>query len=81
MKIYSILSEIDCAVGLKLAGVSSIILEEEEKEKIDNKIDEVLKEQDVGILVVSKQIYAHSREKLDEIRKKRKTPLIVVLDR
>lgn len=78
MKIYSILDEIDCAIGLKLAGISSIVLNE--KQKIDNKIDEVLKE-DIGILVVSKQIYAQSKEKLDEIKVKRKTPLIVVLDR
>ncbi len=79
MKIYSILDEIDCAVGLKLAGISVAVLNE--KQKIDSKIDELLKEYDIGILVVSKQVYAQSKEKLDEIKVKRKTPLIVVLDR
>lgn len=79
MKIYSILDEIDCAVGLKLAGISVAVLNE--KQKIDSKIDELLKENDIGILVVSKQVYAQSKEKLDEIKVKRKTPLIVVLDR
>lgn len=79
MKIYSILDEIDCAVGLKLAGISVVVLNE--KQKIDSKIDELLKEDDIGILVVSKQVYAQSKEKLDEIKVKRKTPLIVVLDR
>lgn len=79
MKIYSILDEIDCAVGLKLAGISVAVLNE--KQKIDSKIDELLKEDDIGILVVSKQVYAQSKEKLDEIKVKRKTPLIVVLDR
>ena len=77
MKIYSILDEIDWAVGLKLAGISSIVLNE--KEKIESHIDEVLKQEDVGILVVSKQVYTQSKQKLDEIKEKRKTPLIVVI--
>ncbi len=77
MKIYSILDKIDWAVGLKLAGISSIVLNE--KEKIDSHIDEVLKQEDVGILVVSKQVYTQSKQKLDEIKEKRKTPLIVVI--
>lgn len=77
MKIYSILDEIDSAVGLKLAGISSIVLNE--KEKIDAYIDEILKKEDAGILVVSKQVYTQSKQKLDEIKEKRKTPLIVVM--
>lgn len=77
MKIYSILDEIDSAVGLKLAGISSIVLNE--KEKIDAYIDEILKKEDAGILVVSKEIYTQSKQKLDEIKEKRKTPLIVVM--
>lgn len=77
MKIYSILDEIDSAVGLKLAGISSIVLNE--KEKIDGYIDEILRKEDAGILVVSKQVYTQSKQKLDEIKEKRKTPLIVVI--
>ncbi len=77
MKIYSILDEIDCAVGLKFGGISSIVLSE--KEKIDGYIDEILRKEDAGILVVSKQVYIQSKQKLDEIREKRKTPLIVVI--
>lgn len=77
MKIYSILDEIDSAVGLKLAGISSTVLNE--KEKIYDYIDEILKKEDAGILVVSKQVYTQSKQKLDEIKEKRKTPLIVVI--
>lgn len=77
MIIYSILDDIDSAVGLKLAGISSIVLNE--KEKIDNKIDEVLKQENIGILVVSKQVYEQSKQKIDEIKEKRKTPLVVVI--
>lgn len=77
MKIYSILDEIDSAVGLKLAGISSIVLNE--KEKVDDYIDEILKKEDAGILVVSKRVYTQSKQKLDEIKEKRKTPLIVVI--
>ncbi|MCI8486247.1 MAG: ATP synthase subunit F [Clostridia bacterium] len=77
MIIYSILDDIDSAVGLKLAGISSIVLNE--KEKIDNKIDEVLKQENIGILVVSKQVYEQSKQKIEEIKEKRKTPLVVVI--
>ena len=50
-----------------------------EKEKIESYIDEILKKEDAGILVVSKQVYTQSKQKLDEIKEKRKTPLIVVI--
>lgn len=79
MKIYSILDDIDTAVGLKLSGINSIILEN--KQNVDEKIDEVLKNEQIGILVVSRNIYTLGKEKLDNIIQKRKTPLIVVLDR
>lgn len=79
MKIYSILDDMDTAVGLNLSGIHSIILED--IEQINGKIDEVLENDQVGILVVSKNVYELGKEKLDNIIQKRKTPLVVVLDR
>lgn len=78
MKIYSILDDMDTAVGLKLSGINSVILND--KEHIDKKIDEIVQNDQIGILVVSKNIYALGKEKLDNIIEKRKIPLVVVLD-
>lgn len=79
MKIYSILDDMDTAVGLKLSGINSCVLKEQEK--VEKKIDEIIQNNQIGILVVSKNVYALGKEKLDDIIEKRKMPLVVVLDR
>ena len=75
MKIFCISDDIDIAVGLKLTGVKSVI--STSKEDIDLKIDEVISNKDIGILVVTENIYAMSKTKLDYIKNNRKLPLIV----
>lgn len=66
MKIYCITENNDLEVGLKLAGCDGITLQEEDN--IEEKIDEVVKNKEIGILVISKNIYNQAREKVDEIR-------------
>ncbi len=75
MKIYCISDEIETALGLKLSGVDASILKD--KEKIENKIDEVLENSEIGILVVTENIYKLCYEKLNHIKEFRRTPLIV----
>lgn len=75
MKIYCISDEIETALGLKLSGIESIVLKD--KKDIEKKIDEILENKDVGILVVTEQIYNISNEKLDYVKEFNKTPLIV----
>lgn len=41
MKMFCISDDLDIAVGLKLTGIKSVILDE--KSKIDEKIDEIVK--------------------------------------
>lgn len=77
MKIYSILDDMDTAVGFNLSGINSIVLED--LDIVNKKIDEVMEDNNVGILVVSKSVYEHGKEKLDNIIEKRKTPLVVVI--
>lgn len=75
MKIFCISDSLETAVGLKLSGVESSILDD--KEKIDNKIDDILQNPEIGILVVTDNVYNMSKEKLDEIKEFRRIPLIV----
>ena len=75
MKIFCISDSLETAVGLKLSGIEASILEN--KEKIDKKIDEILENPEIGILIVTDNVYNISEEKLDMIKKTRRIPLIV----
>lgn len=77
MKIYCITENNDLEVGLKLAGCDGITLQEEDN--IEEKIDEVVKNKEIGILVISKNIYNQAKEKVDEIRVNKKLPLITII--
>ena len=50
-----------------------------ENDDIEKEIDNVIKNKEIGILVVSKNIYQKSKEKLDDIRLNKKTPLITII--
>lgn len=75
MKMYCITDNMETAVGLKLTGIETIVLQE--KQEIDDEIDKVLQNKDIGILIVTEKIYELSRQKLNEIRGQLKTPLLV----
>ena len=77
MKIYCITENNDLEVGLKLAGCDGIALQE--NDNIEEKIDEVVKNKEIGILVVSKDIYNKAKEKIDDIRTDKKLPLITII--
>lgn len=75
MKMYCISDNIDTAVGLKLTGIDTSIVQE--KEEIDEEIEKVLKDENIGVLIVTDKIYELAKEQLDEIREKLKMPLLV----
>lgn len=75
MKMFCISDTLEPALGLKLSGVESSVLND--KDKIDKKIDEILENSEIGILVVTENIYKISMEKFEDIKKFRRIPLIV----
>ena len=75
MKMFCISDDLYIAVGLKLTGIKSVILDE--KSKIDEKIDEIVKDDSIGILIITNNIYQISNENIDYIKNNRKLPLIV----
>lgn len=77
MKIYCITDNMELEVGLKLAGCDGITLQEEKE--IEDKIDEVLQNNKIEVLVVSKKIYEKSKEKIDSIRFNKRLPLITII--
>ena len=75
MKMFCISDNIDTALGLKLTGVESIVVQSEEE--INEQIKKVLKDKEIGILVVTDNIYKMAQYELDEVMEKYKLPLLV----
>ena len=75
MKLYCISDDVDTAVGLKLTGIKSVILKN--KEEIELEIEKVVKDKEIGILIVTEKIYNLANEKLDYIKNNKNLPLIV----
>lgn len=61
--------------GLRLTGIKSIILDN--KEDIELEVEKVIKDKEIGILIVTEKIYDLANEKLDYIKENRNLPLIV----
>ena len=77
MKIYCITENNDLEIGLKLAGCEGITLQD--NDTVEEKIDEVVKTNEIGILVVSKEIYNKAKEKIDGIITNKKLPLVTII--
>lgn len=77
MKIFCISDSQDISVGLKLSGINSVTLTS--KNDVLTKIDDLLAVKDIGVLVVTKNIYNIAKDKLDDIKLDQKFPLIVTI--
>lgn len=77
MKIYCITDTNELEVGLKLAGCDGITLQE--NDNIEEKINEIIKNKEIGIVVISKKIYEKAKEEIDDVRLNKKLPLITII--
>lgn len=75
MKMYCITDHIDTAIGLKLTGIEAVVVQE--KEEIEDQIQQVLENEAIGILIVTENIYETAKLQFDEIKQKLKMPLLV----
>lgn len=75
MKMVCISNNIDITVGLRLSGVQSFFIKDEQE--IKSKIKEVAKDSEVGILNVTESIYEIAKKELDDISSNQNLPLIV----
>lgn len=77
MKIVGICDNLELAVGLKFAGIDCEVFEngdilEEVKNKSNNN--------DIGIIVITENLYKKAEGDLNKFRKNNKLPLILKLD-
>ena len=75
MRMVCISNSNDITVGLRLSGVQSFFIKDEEE--IKNKIKEVSEDEDVGILNVTESVYEIAKDELEEIQNTKNLPLIV----
>ena len=76
MKIYFLTQNQELEIGLKLAGCDGLLVDEI---NILAKIDEVIEKEDIGILLISKNLYQQAKEKIENIRANQKLPLITII--
>lgn len=76
MKIYCLTQNQELEIGLKLAGCEALCVD---NKNVKQKFDEILKKEDLGILLLSKELYGETKEKIEEIRAKQKIPLITII--
>ena len=77
MKVFCLTDDQELEVGLKLAGCDAITIKE--NNEIEKKIDELIKNANIGVLVINQGIYNKLKDKIDKIRVKNKLPLIAVI--
>lgn len=77
MKIYCITENSDLEVGLKLAGCEGITIQQDDN--IEEKIEKVLQNKNIGILVISKGIYEKAQDMINNIKLNKKFPLITII--
>ena len=75
MRMVCISRSNDIAIGLRLAGVQSFFIRDENK--IKEKIVELSKDADVGILNVTEEVFEIAKQELNKISKEQDLPLVV----
>ena len=75
MKLFCISDDQDISVGLRLSGIDGITLED--KKEIEDKIEEICNRKDIGILVITQNIYQIAKGKVEDIQVNKSLPLIV----
>ena len=66
MKMFCISDNVDTALGMGLAGMNTAVLHE--KKEIEQKLEDVLKDSSIGILVITDKIYQEVYQAIDKIK-------------
>lgn len=75
MKMYLICDNTDTCVGMKLAGVEGVIVHGQQE--FTEALDKVLKDRDIGILLINEGLCKLDEELVSNIKLKYSKPLIV----
>lgn len=77
MRMFVISDNVDTTTGLRFAGVEGVVAHQ--KEEIEEAINMVLKQRDIGILLITEKLEKLVPQQLSDIKLNYKTPLVVVI--
>lgn len=75
MKMYLISDNVDTYTGMRLAGVDGVVVHE--REELYDALQSVLKDQTIGIVLLTEKFGKEFPDIIDEFRLERKMPLLV----
>jgi V/A-type H+-transporting ATPase subunit F len=75
MRMVCISKNNDIVVGLRLAGIQTFLIRD--NDEIKKKIKDLSQDSDVGIINITEDIYEIAKEELDYIRDNQDLPLVV----
>ncbi|BED92606.1 MAG: ATP synthase subunit F [Candidatus Paraimprobicoccus trichonymphae] len=75
MKFFLLSDNTDTLVGMRLAGIEGVVLNG--KNEVIKKLNEVLKMNDVGIVLITKKLVNLCKDYFFEIKSKYKIPIMV----
>lgn len=75
MKMYLISDNVDTYTGMRLAGVDGIVVHE--KDELHEALQNVLKDDSVGIVLLTEKFGREFPDIIDEFRLERKMPLLI----
>ena len=75
MKMYLISDNVDTYTGMRLAGVDGVVVHE--RGELYETLQNVIKDKEVGIVLLTEKFGREFPEIIDDIKLKRKMPLLV----
>ena len=75
MRIYLLSDNDDTLMGMRMSGVEGVVLHEEEK--IREKLGELLKEDDIAVIMMTSGVMNQIRETVYDLKLKCPRPLII----
>ena len=75
MKMYLISDNVDTYTGMRLAGVDGVVVHE--RDELRETLEKVLKDKNIGIVLLTEKFGREFPEILDQFRLERQIPLLV----
>lgn len=72
---YLISDNVDTYTGMRLAGVEGVVVHD--RASLKEELDKVMSDKEIGIVLLTEKFGKEYKEMIDEIKLKRKIPLIV----
>lgn len=77
MKFFCISDNIDTKVGMRLAGIKTVVVHK--KDEIEKALDQILKDKQIAIVLITEKLRVLCEEKVNKIKTNSKSPLIVFI--